>query len=220
MARRIFFLSLVCALALGSSSCVEADASLILNGNLPAVGEVDEDGNFMTCNPQANDMIFFLEGAVDVAELKGVGGQSPLQTVGRFQIGISLVNRLTGNGETGQGLRLNSNIVQLRQVTINFPQLDITRTRQVGTLIESDNSRVATFIDVIQNLDELAEIEAALIANGVMDDSSIATVRAEIQASGQTVGETDVVSNILVYPISFCLSCEDLTTTPICVEGM
>ncbi|MEM1347807.1 MAG: hypothetical protein AAGI01_04560 [Myxococcota bacterium] len=240
MARRTLSLALVSALALGSFSCVEADASLLLNGHLPALGEISEDSpQLVNCQTQQNDQIIELAGQIDIAQLGGDEGQPQsggFRTPGRFQIGLSLVNRLAGNGDTGQGLRLNSNVVQLNQITISSPLLNddaggasIDRVRQIGTVIQSDDSRLGTFVDIVQNRTELDQITARLDATfgelqpdgtRVLADTAIVTLPFEIQAFGSTVGQTRVESNILTFPISICKSCLDLNTTPLCVPSM
>lgn len=215
------------------SGCVEQEASMLLRGNIPLLGEATMDNMTgettvmcTTQDPNGNELELLTLGEINLEKLKTEGqsrGNSSRQN--SFLFGGAIVNQLRDNSRRSGGTeRLNTNdiLISRAEITykINDNENDPNFTRPFSAIIDSDQGFLSVGIPLISGraeVDELTNAIRAIGGGGAVQDDSIVTIPVSIQVFGKTIDGTVVESNIFDYPISFCVNCaEELQVTPYC----
>lgn len=219
--------------ALGTQAgCVEQEAALILRGNVLATGDLDEDtGELSGCAYEASlgsDTPNVATGQINIATLRSTPQQgSPAPGV--FFFGANLQNTLvdsSANAATGGAgatpLYLNNNqiLAKSAEVTLQFRSGTFSRERFFSSVIDPEGGSLTLGIPLLNGIADLDELEALLDADlGGADASSTVTVIAQIKILGETFSGSNIESNTLEYPITFCKNCS-LQVTAACVPGV
>ncbi len=203
-------------LALSTSACVDADASLFMKGPVFASCSESDSGGI--------GCVFEGEDAVGIAEVLTVNlgdladGQAPGGSPNIFTIAVSLKNRLIGSdtyapiGEQNN-LRVDQNSVILDSFQISFPSdsnlggvdsLD-TEYRYVASVDTGGSSSGAA----VRLVDATTVQAWKAVFGGLAGNQAAAIVPAmvNLQAFGTTIGGQEVESNIVGIPINVCLGC-------------
>lgn len=203
-------------LALSTSACVDADASLLLKG--PVFAQCTEsDTGGISCAYVGAD-------AVGVAEVLTVNlgdldqGQAPGGGPNIFTIGVAMTNRLLASdayapiGEQNN-LRIDQNPIIIDSFQISFPpdsnlggvdSLD-NEYRYVVDVPSGDSSSGAA----VRLVDATTVTAWKAVFGGLAGGNAAAIVPAlvNVQAFGTTVGGQEVESNIVGIPLNVCLGC-------------
>lgn len=218
--------------ALGTQTgCVEQEAALILRGNVLATGDLDEDTGILSgCAYEASlgsDTPNVATGQINIATLRSTPQQgSP--AAGVFFFGANLTNTLVdssanaasgGAGTTPLYLNNNQILAKSAEVTLQFRSGTFSRERFFSSVIDPEGGSLTLGIPLLNGIADLDELEALLDADlGGADASSTVTVIAQIKVLGETFSGSNIESNTLEYPITFCKNCS-LQVTEACVPG-
>jgi hypothetical protein len=255
------------ALGTVAPSCVEHDSAVVLRGVHQLEGsveDVDFDGDgseepiITSCELPSDltgtDGLFAFSGEIDLSELEERGqgyaveggsiyfvdyGGGP----GQFNMPMSITSKLASNGSASgdptspDGLRVNTNKIQIRRAEIRFPDSENTfqaadgsnvRPSDVGAngieelsprfispLLEEQGSSAIFPVPLIlpQELNAFRALHQAVSSNA---GQSI-TLLAEVQVFGETVDGANVESNVFQWPVTICRNCPQLGVTKTCV---
>ncbi len=209
-------------LALSTSACVDADATLLLKGPVFAQCALDETTGGVSCQYVGDD-------AAGVAEVLTVNlgdldqGQAPGGAPNIFTIGVAMTNRLLASdtyapiGEQNN-LRIDQNPIIIDSFQISFPpdsnlggvdSLD-NEYRYVVDVPSGDSSAGAA----VRLVDATTVTAWKTIFGGLAGGNAAAIVPAlvNVQAFGTTVGGQAVESNIVGIPLNVCLGCTYTST--------
>lgn len=203
-------------LALSTSACVEADATLLLRGPVYAACTESETSG-ISCSFEGDDPAGVAE--VLTVNLSDIArGQSPAGRANIFTMAVTLENRLLGSdtyapiGEQNN-LRVDQNSIVIDSFKITFPpdsnlggvdSLD-TEYRYVVD-VKSSGSKAGAAVRLV---DATTVTAWKAVFGGLTGGNADAIVPAlvNVQAFGTTVGGQEVESNIVGVPINVCLGC-------------
>ena len=219
--------------ALGTQAgCVEQEAALILRGNVLATGEFNEDTNSLSgCAYEASlgsDTPNVATGQINIAALRSGPQPGSSASAGVFFFGANLTNTLIdssanaasgGAGSTPLYLNNNQILAKSAEVTLQFRSGTFTRERFFSSVIDPEGGSLTLGVPLFNGIADLDELETLLDADlGGADASSTVTVIAQIKVLGETFSGSNIESNTLEYPITFCKNCS-LGVTDACVPS-
>lgn len=183
---RITIMLLGALVALGSTGCVDQDASLLLEGHFTRVaeGEINDDTGEIrqtgACLPPAQGVgeTVAIQGFVDLGVLSNTsntGGQPILDVSGnvvgslganQFTFGARATNRLSDNSRIyGQGsTRLNTNDVLITgaDVTFTFGNSALTFERSFSSVVDSNGGTLDFGLALISSAADVGGLEACV----------------------------------------------------------
>jgi hypothetical protein len=177
-------------LALSTSACVDADATLLMKGPVFAECKASDTGG-VSC-------LYVGDDAIGVAEVLTVNlgdldqGQAPGGGPNIFTIGVAMTNRLLASdayapiGEQNN-LRVDQNPIIIDSFQISFP---------------SDSN-----LGGVDSLDNEYRYVVDVPTGDGSAGAAIVPALVNVQAFGTTIGGQEVESNIVGIPLNVCLGC-------------
>lgn len=223
MNRTLLFPLVACALL--GSACAEPDPALLISAHIPALGSLDEEAGVVTdcAGPTSIEDVEIFSSTlfINLDELEAAGTG--------FFVGLLVENRLEDSSVYSpsgfdRNQRLNQNHIEVQSYEVTFEDTGFGElgADANGELSYPSSGLVTTdgTLWVPLELFRRSEIEqwAEAFQRAGGSSGAIVPTFAEIQVRGETIGGTNVRSNILTMPISVCTDCSQLST-PLCVAG-
>ena len=106
--------------------------------------------------------------------------------------------------------------VTLESITVSYPfsESPIEFEREVSKTLRTGGGRVAFDVEFLAGQGELDTFQRSLLTESETLGGSIITVPAVVTLEGTSSSGASVRSNALKYPITMCVNCADLITTP------